>query len=164
MLGSVVQRLARNAVLAARLSNWSFKGSPPSPGGFSVWQSAADSVSSTHRWQHAVHSWATAQPATLSAAQILLQQLTAGTFSAAANIPPCLRQQRLQSGATTGTAGDAAADAATRQLPAPATPSATPMPWTPTDQLQKRKILPKRMGHLLAVSRRCLPRTICTMQ
>ena len=155
MLGSVVQRLARSAVSAARLSNWSFGGSAPNPGGLPVWHSAADSVYGSQRWQHALHSLATARPATLDSAKALQQQLPAlrrpsDHSSIAASVQPCIQQHGLRSGMATSTATDAATSTAARQLPGPA-----PKPWTPTDQLQKRKILPKRMGHMLAVSHRC---------
>ena len=107
MLGSVVQRLARNAISAARLSNWSFGGPALTPGGLPVWRSAADGVGSGQRWQHAVHGLATARPAMLGTEQILQQQLTVGNPSTAASIQPSMQQQRLRRSATTSVASDA---------------------------------------------------------
>jgi len=159
MLGSALQRLARSAVSAARLSNWSFGRSAPSPGGLPVWHSTADSVYGSQGWQHALHSLAPARPVTLDSAKALQQQPTAlcrpsDYPSTAVRIQQCMQRQRLQSGMATSTATPQASITAARQLPDHA-----PKPWTPTDQLQKRKILPKRMGHMLAVRRRCCVRT-----
>ena len=47
--------------------------------------------------------------------------------------------------------GAASASASAAPEPSAEAPSAPPSPWTPTRLLNKRKTLPKRMGHLLSV-------------
>lgn len=64
----------------------------------------------------------------------------AGQGAAQAPAPPVAAAEAVQQSAA------AAAAAA----------GAPPPPWTPTRELRKRKILPKRMQHLLTVSRRAL--------
>ena len=150
-----MQRLARNALSAARLTNWSFGSSPLNPGGLPVWTSAADNMRRSQRWQHTWLSPLSTRTAAHGSAKIVEQQLTAKRWpgrwqSAAASDLLWSQQQWLQQGMATSAAANAAELPAATQPPAAAAPSA-PKPWTPTDQLQKRKILPKRMGHLLAV-------------
>jgi len=48
-------------------------------------------------------------------------------------------------------AASGAASASAAPEPSAQAPSAPPSPWTPTRLLNKRKTLPKRMGHLLSV-------------